>query len=57
MLPPLTIIDESEDGRTFKVEVVSPRGRLNIPMRVSLFTPKSDGSYVILKADAIEVLQ
>jgi hypothetical protein len=57
LLPPLKIVDESEDRKTFKVEVVTPRGVVHIPMRVSLFTPKQDGSYIVLKADAIEVLQ
>jgi hypothetical protein len=57
LLPELKIVEESEDGRTFKIEVASPRGVVRIPMRVSLFTPKQDGNYVVLKADAAEVLQ
>jgi hypothetical protein len=57
ILPPLKIVAESEDRKSFKVEVATPRGVVKIPMRVSLFTPKQDGNYIVLKADAAEVLQ
>lgn len=57
VLPPLKIVGESEDRKTFKIEVNSPRGPATIPMKVSLFTPKQDGNYTVMKADAVEILQ
>ncbi len=57
VLPPMKIVGESEDRKSFKIEVASPRGTATIPMKVSLFTPQQDGSYTVLKADAVEVLQ
>jgi hypothetical protein len=57
LLPPLKIIAESEDRKSFKIEIVTPRGVVNIPIRVSLFTLKQDGNYIVLKADAAEILQ
>jgi hypothetical protein len=57
LLPPLTIVDESRDGKLYKIAVDTPFGRAEIPMRTALFTPQSDGNLTVLKADIVDILQ
>ncbi len=57
LLPPLTIVDESNDGKLYNVEIHTPKGKALIPMRTVWFTPQSDGNPTVLKADAINVLE
>jgi hypothetical protein len=56
-LPPLTIVDESEDGRLYKVEVISPKGPVYITVKTSAFTPLQNGNLTVLRADAYDVLE
>jgi hypothetical protein len=53
----LTIVDESEDGRLYKVEVISPRGPVFITVKASSFTPLQNGNLTVMKADTIDVLE
>jgi hypothetical protein len=57
LLPPLKIVGESEDGRSYKIEVATPFGIANIPMRISLFTPLQNGNLTVLKADTADILE
>jgi hypothetical protein len=56
-LPPLTIVDESEDGKHYKVEVISPRGPVFITVKTDVFTPLQNGNLTILRADVVDVLE
>ncbi len=57
LLPPLKIVEESEDGRMYKIEVQTPRGVAQIPMRISLFTPLQNGNLTVQKADLVDILE
>jgi hypothetical protein len=57
LLPALTIVAESEDGKLYKVQAASPRGIVTVPMKVDLFTPLQDGNLTVLRADAVTVLE
>jgi hypothetical protein len=56
VLPPLTIVDESEDGRLYKVEITSPRGPVYATIKTTLFTPLQNGGLTVQKADAVDIL-
>jgi hypothetical protein len=57
LLPPLTIVDESEDGRLYKVEVTSPKGPVYITVKTSSFTPLQNGNLTVMKADVVDLLE
>jgi hypothetical protein len=57
LLPPLTIVAESEDRKMYKIEIMTPRGLAHILMRTTLFTPLQNGNLTVLRADAIEILE
>jgi hypothetical protein len=57
VLPPLKIVAESEDQRTYKVEVQTPFGKAQIPMRTALFTPLQNGNLTVQKADVVDILE
>jgi hypothetical protein len=57
LLPPMQIVARSDDQKLYKVLVSHPLGELTILVKDSTLTPKQDGSFVVLKADAIDVLQ
>jgi hypothetical protein len=57
LLPPLTIVAESEDRKHYKIEIQTPRGVTHIPMRTSLFTPLQNGNLTVLRADIVEILE
>jgi hypothetical protein len=57
LIPALKIVAESEDRKLYKIEVISPRGILTVPMKVDLFTPLQDGNLTIMRADAVTILE
>jgi hypothetical protein len=57
LIPPLSIVDESEDGKLYKIEVISPKGPVYVTMKTTLFTPLQNGGLTIMKADAVSVLE
>jgi hypothetical protein len=57
LLPPLTIVDESEDGKLYKLEVTSPRGPVFITVKTDLFTPLQNGNLTVMKADTVDILE
>lgn len=56
VLPPLQIISRSLDHKFYKVLVEHPSGEFTIVVRDSLFTPKNDGNFTILKADVVDFM-
>jgi hypothetical protein len=57
LLPPLTIVDESEDGKFYKIEVTSPKGPVFVTVKSDSFTPLQNGQLTVQKADAIDILE
>jgi hypothetical protein len=57
LLPPLKIVEESEDQRSYKIELSTPFGVTHVMMRSSLFTPLQNGGLTVLKADVVDVLE
>jgi hypothetical protein len=57
LLPPLSIVAESNDGKMYKIAVDTPRGNTEILVRTSVFTPQSDGNLTVLKADVVDILE
>ncbi len=56
VVPPLRIISRSLDYKMYKIIAEHEAGDVTIIVRDSLLTPKQDGSYTVLKADAIDIL-
>jgi hypothetical protein len=57
LVPPLKIVAESEDQRSYKIELMTPFGVTQVMMRSSLFTPLQNGNLTIMKADVVNVLE
>jgi hypothetical protein len=57
LLPPLTIVDKSEDGKLYNIENFTPKGKATIPMKTAWFTPQSDGNLIVFKADVVDILE
>jgi hypothetical protein len=57
LLPPLKIVDESEDGKLYNIEINTPKGKATVPMKTAWFTPQSDGNLTVLRADVADVLE
>lgn len=53
----MKIVAESDDGRMYKMEIVTPRGVAHIPMKMSSFTPLQNGNLTVLKADVVDILE
>lgn len=57
LLPPMHIVARSADHKLYKVMVKHPKATVAILVKDAMFTPKSDGNFTVLRADAIDFLQ
>jgi hypothetical protein len=51
------IVARSADHKLYKVMVKHPKATVAILVKDAMFTPKSDGNFTVLRADAIDFLQ
>jgi hypothetical protein len=56
VLPKLRIVAISDDRKLYKVIAEHPQGEVTILVKDASFTPKSDGGFTVLKADAVDIL-
>jgi hypothetical protein len=57
LLPPLQIMARSLNQKFYKILAAHPSGEVTIVAKDSLFTPKSNGTLTVLKADIVDILE